>query len=213
MALSSLSSALRTAFAWLAAVCVIAAAFMATEVVVFALSDGRWPNEVRSPMAEFWGLFQILWEQNPGEAAKHLLQQSAWEFAHVDPETELNLWRIYYYVPGLSAHVIAAAVLVLAWHWVKSADVTGWIVVALSILLLIGSSTYVSHAIHCTGPTWLFDTLLRAYQSPFNEMSPFWEDKPITAGGAFLVMQWTFSVVGVGMAWRTLANRRDRATF
>lgn len=198
---------------WLVAVCGLTAAFMATEVVVFALSDGHWPNEMRSPMAEFWGLFQVLWDQNPGGAIKHLLQQSVWEFAHIDPETELNLWRMYYYVPGLTAHILAAVVLVMAWHWFKPSDYSAWIVIAVAVSLLIGSSTYISHAAHCSGPTWLFDTLLRVYQSPFNETSRFWEDKPITAGGAFLVMQWTFSIMAVAMAWRTLVNRRDRSRF
>lgn len=187
---------------WAGVIAAVALVLLAIEVGLIIAYDGHGASESQFPMFAFLTLFKVLWEQNALEALRLLAVQPVFEVAHVDAETELGLWRIYFYLPAIFMHVLVAAILVLAWKRVPRTNMLRWFGIIASVLILLMATTYVNLAVHCSGPTWLLDTALRVFQSPFNEASRFWEDKAITATTAFVILQWGSVAVGLfGSGW------------
>lgn len=198
----AMSSSARNAAKWVGLIAAVASALLAIEVGLIIAYDGHGATESQFPMLAFLTLFKVLWEQNSLEALRLLIVQPVFEVAHVDAETEQGLWRIYFYVPAIFIHMLVGAVLVSAWRRIPRTNWLPWLGIIASVVTLLVATTYVNLAVHCSGPTWLLDTALRVFQSPFNEASRFWEDKAITASTAFVILQWGSAAAALfGSGW------------
>ncbi len=136
------------------------------EWLVLVLLNREVINHVQWPIAASFGLFKLLWPQNPGEALRILLSQPLLAVGHTEGTFSTLTWAIYYHPATLAQHIVAALLTALnlqfhgRWPWRQGLLLAGvWCAVFPAIYLIVAS--------HCAVPTWALEVLLRELESPF----------------------------------------------
>lgn len=200
----------RTSATRLPLILAIAFVLIGIEVLMLGASQGSMPNQFDFPLYNFFGLYQTLWGQNPWQATLILAEYPLMEAAYID-DTGLTTWRIYFFLPSVITHALAAYLVMPSIFGLqpdKKAETR--LISGAAICLLITSSSYIKLAAHCSGATWLIDVLLRALQNPLYESAFFWREVWFGMANLFLVIQGLVAIGGFLLF--LIVNRHRRKT-
>ncbi|MCG6968210.1 MAG: hypothetical protein LJE85_00450 [Gammaproteobacteria bacterium] len=147
-------------------------------LVSIMLLNGGVVNHVLLPVAQYWSLFTVLWNDNPLGALQFLLTKSVISFTHKDPRSGLNLWTyefdsitiiIYALVSGFGGRLLLKFFTnPRSYRW---ATVVGLI----GCTLVMVSASYMTSIKHCSGATWVGFVSLYGMGFDEFELYPLWQ--------------------------------------
>jgi hypothetical protein len=169
---------------WFALSTCVFLALILSGIVLMMIANGRLVNAVDFPVKEYFGIFKIIWSDNPWGAIRVMSNKSIVLFGHYDSRSTLYLWTLEFNSIALLVYLSVS----IAGGWLIRRTLTRtiplrflYISMTGSFLLLL-SSTYATVLAHCAGPTWI--TYVALYGMGFEKLSlnPIW--------------QWVFAIVG-----------------
>ena len=176
---------------WFVLSTVVFIALILSGIVIMMIATGRLVNAVYFPIQEYFGIFKIIWSDNPWGAIRVLSNKSIIAFGHFDSRSTLYLWTLEFNSIALLAY---GSVSIAGGWWLMQLALSQTRVpqtfllmsVTGSFLLLI-SSTYATVLAHCAGPTWI--TYVALYGMGFDEFSlhRIWQWVLAIAGGVLIL--------------------------
>jgi hypothetical protein len=159
-------------------------------IALMILANGRLVNTVDFPIKEYFGIFKIIWSDNPWGAIRVMSNKSILLFGHYDSRSTLYLWTLEFNSTALLVYIcVSIAGGWLIQHMLTQAGISRgcfYISVTGYVLLLL-SSTYATVLAHCAGPTWV--TYVALYGVGFEEVSlnPIWQWVCAIVGGLLMI--------------------------
>ena len=172
---------------------------IAVQLVALALIEGAFANSIIFPAYEFKEMANTMWSLNPWSTLQSWSAQPVVKVTHYDEMSGLSVWAVYYYLPGIISNLVVALVSVLYFHKLSFNSVSpkslGLMLIA--ALLLIIPTFYISIAEHCAGANWMFNVMLRAWQSEIGNVTAMLEQLSVNINAIYLASQWTLVAAGI----------------
>lgn len=181
------------------------------EVFFLTWLESNFANSLSFPVFEFKDIAWIIWSQAPLATTQEWLSQPIVEIGFRNESSGLYMWAIYYHLPAVISHLIAAILSVNYFYKLptNSYSLKDFVFVTIATFLLIIPSFYLSIAAHCSGSTWILNVLIRALQSSAVNTAFVLQRLAIDVPVMFLVFQWALFSTGIFtyiMLYRRLAN-------
>lgn len=135
---------------------------LTTVAVLFALPLGGLPNGAQLQPTSNLAFLQILWAGNPWETVKLVLvEKPLVMIEHLDPETGLQVWGMFYYAGTVLMYLLIAAFTALHLGRFRNSTTGQYALFIAGTATVLISVTYLRLAACCTGgPGWVVDTWL-----------------------------------------------------
>jgi len=184
---------------------------IAVEILALALIEGAFANSIIFPAYEFKEIASTLWTQNPWSTLKVWSAQPIFKITHYDEMSGLSVWAVYYYLPGIISNLIVALASVLYFYKLSSNSVSPktLVLMVMAALFFIIPTFYISIAEHCAGANWMFNVMLRAWQSDIGNVAVILKQSTINFTAIYLICQWALVAAGISiyiMLFRKLVN-------
>jgi len=137
-------------------------ALLMTVAALFALSLGGLPNGAQLQPTSNPAFLQILWQGNPWETVKLVLvEKPLVMIEHLNPETGLQVWGLFYYAGTVLMYLLVAAFTALHLGRLRNSTARQYVLFIAGTATVLISVTYLRLAACCTGgPGWAIDTWL-----------------------------------------------------
>lgn len=137
-------------------------ALLMTVAALFALSLGGLPNGAQLQPTSNLAFLQILWQGNPWETVKLVLVEKPLVMVeHLNPETGLQVWGLFYYAGTVLMYLLLASFTALHLGRLRNSTTRQHILFITGTATVLISVTYLQLAACCTnGPGWAVDTWL-----------------------------------------------------
>ena len=137
---------------------VLALHFILSLVIVSAI-NGKMPNHALTPVFQFFGLFKIIWPEQPLGSLHFMATKSIFVLAHVDERSALKLWTLEYDFYTLLVYVVVSLGLgrLIANYQNNEAGmpVKPLLLFFMSGAIISFSISYMTVLEHCSGATWV----------------------------------------------------------
>jgi hypothetical protein len=160
-------------------------------VCVILLNKGNL-NHVLTPIFQYFGIFRLIFPDQPIGALQFILSKSLVAFAHKDPRSALNLWT--YEFDGITVLVYLLSSLTLGYCfalYLRSENRGSFGPLFTSIagaVLLLFSVSYMTVIEHCSGATWAGFVAL--YGLGFDELALFPAYQWLNGGLGTVLLIW-----------------------
>jgi len=154
---------LRTPINWLWPFLVLLVFLPLIEMNLMVLVDGRLYTDIAFPMVRFWDYFGKTLDVGIGYAWSQFISMSVFQVTAVDQHSGLKVWAIYYQPWNVVAHALAsillARIIVVQKTYFNKITGISFLIVVFAILV---PCTYIYLIEHCSGSTWLIETMVLA---------------------------------------------------
>lgn len=137
--------------------------FISIEMNLMALVDGRLYNNIAFPMFRFWSFFGKAWEAGYENAISQFISMTIVQITAVDERSGLKVWALYYHPWNVVAHVLVsilmAKIIVANKVYFNKTTVISFLICVFAIFV---PCTYIFLIEHCSGSTWLVETMILA---------------------------------------------------
>lgn len=169
------------------------------EVLLMAWVENNFVNSLSFPIFEFKNVARIAWSQAPWATTREWLSQPTIEIGFRNESSGLYMWAIYYHLPAIISHLVVAITSALYFYKLPtnsySPKILAFIIIAMFLLII--PTFYLSIAAHCSGPNWILNVLIRAFQSSAVNTAFILQRLAIDVPAMYLVFQWILFTAGI----------------
>jgi hypothetical protein len=147
-------------------------------LVLIMLLNGGVVNHILTPVAQYWSLFTILWDENPLGALRFLLTKSVISFTHKDPRSGLNIWTYDFDSITIIVYALASGFggrLLLKFFANPRNFLWATVLGLIGCTLVIVAVSYMTSIKHCSGATWIGFVSLYGMGFDEFELYPMWQ--------------------------------------
>lgn len=144
---------------WLLLSLAIFALHFVVGLLVVSAINGKMPNHGLTPIFQYFGVFKLIWPEQPLGSLHFMATKSIFVFSHYDTRSALNLWTLEYDFYTLFVYLAISLGLgrIVAGYWNDKSTINPkQIALFFTCGAMISFSiSYMTVLEHCSGATWV----------------------------------------------------------